>query len=312
MKKVAAGPFLLLLAVAVLSSCSLNRLAVRAVAGMLGGSGESTVFTGDDDPELVGDALPLALKIYESLLASDPANASLALSTGQAFTMYGFAFVQAPADLLPDSEIDQKLAATARAKKLFLRAREYAMRAMELRRKGFRAAVEKGNTAAALALAKPADIDYLYWLGASWLAAFSADPFDMKLLVALPVPQALLEQVLAWNDGYGDGAVHDLFITFYASVPAELGGSEKRARNHFARAVALSRGLSAGPYLSLASSVSVKNQDAREFRELLGKALAIDVDAEPKNRLQNVISQRKARVMLERIGDYFLEEEQQE
>ena len=82
MKKVAPG-CLLVLAVALLSSCSINRLAVRAVSGMLSGGGESTVFTGEEDPELVGDALPLALKIYESLLASDPTNAALALSTGQ-------------------------------------------------------------------------------------------------------------------------------------------------------------------------------------------------------------------------------------
>jgi len=37
---------------------------------------------GEDDPELVRDALPFALKIYESLLAEDPENAPLALSTG--------------------------------------------------------------------------------------------------------------------------------------------------------------------------------------------------------------------------------------
>ena len=56
-----------------LASCSLNRLAVRTVAGFLTASGESTVFSGDDDPQLVGDALPFILKTYESLVASDPA-----------------------------------------------------------------------------------------------------------------------------------------------------------------------------------------------------------------------------------------------
>jgi predicted anti-sigma-YlaC factor YlaD len=311
MKKVAAPFFLLLLSMVLLSSCSINRLAVRAVAGMLGGGGDSTVFTGEDDPELVGDALPFALKVYESLLEADPTNAALALSTGQAFCMYGFAFVQAPSDLLPDTEVEKQIAMRARAKKLFLRAREYVLRGMEMRRKGFRAELEKGNAAGALARAKPADIDYLYWAGASWLAAFSTDPFDMNLLVTVPLPQALLEQVLAWDDGYGGGSVHELFISFYASVPAEIGGSEQRARGHFQKALALSRGLSAGTYLSLASSVSVKNQDAAEFRDLLTKALAVNVDADPKNRLQNIISQRKARWMLDHIGDFFLAEEQQ-
>ena len=98
-------------------------------------------------------------------------------------------------------------------------------------------------------------------------------------------------------------AVHDLFVSFYASVPAELGGSEERARRHFSRAVELSKGLSLGPYLSLASSVSVKNQDLEEFRRLLGTALAIDVNADPSGRLQNVISQRKARWLLDHVGE---------
>jgi predicted anti-sigma-YlaC factor YlaD len=58
--------------------------------------------------------------------------------------------------------------------------------------------------------------------------------------------------------------------------------------------------------------VSVKNQDPVEFRELLAKALAIDVDADQKNRLQNVINQRKARWMLSNIDRFFLVEEGQE
>jgi predicted anti-sigma-YlaC factor YlaD len=306
MKNAAAAGALLLLSALLLSSCSINKLAVRAVAGMLGGGGDSTVFTGDEDPELVGDALPFALKVYESLLAADPSNAELCLSTGSAFCMYAFAFVQAPADLLPEAEVERQIAMKSRAKKLFMRAREYVLRGIELRHKGFRAELDKGRAAAALAMLKPADIDFLYWAGASWLAAFSVDPFDMTLLVTVPVPQAMLEQVLAWNDGYANGGVHDLFVSFYASVPAEIGGSEQRARMHFARAVELSKGLSLGPYISLAASVSVKNQDAAEFRDMLARALAIDVNADPSGRLQNVISQRKARWLLEHIDDFFL------
>ena len=78
-----------------LTSCSINRLAVRAVSGFLAGSGQSTVFTGEDDPELVRDALPFALKTYESLLEADPTNAPLALATGRAYVSYAFAFIQA-------------------------------------------------------------------------------------------------------------------------------------------------------------------------------------------------------------------------
>jgi predicted anti-sigma-YlaC factor YlaD len=297
------------IAVSVLAcSCSINRLAVRAVAGVLSGGGSSTVFTGEEDPELVRDALPFAMKTYESLLAEDPGNAPLALATGRAFLSYAFAFVQAPADELPVSQVDEQGAMRQRAKKLFLRARDYVLQGMETRRPGFRAALDRDGPAAALRLARRDDADYLYWAGAAWLAAFSADSFDFDLILSVPRAVALLQQVNEWDDAYGMGAVHEIFISFYGSAPADLGGSEARARDDFRRAVALSRGLRAGPYLALATSVSIKNQNAAEFRSLLAQALAVDVNADIPDRLVNTINQRRARWMLDHISDYFLGE----
>jgi len=312
MRKGRKSLFLLLpagmLCCALLGSCSLNRLAVRTVAGFLTGSGESTVFSGDDDPQLVGDALPFILKTYESLLASDPRNDALALATGRTFVSYAYAFVQAPADELPADQADEQHALRERAKKLFLRGRDYVLRGLEVRHPGFRAALEKAGAESALRLVRRQDIDYLYWAGAAWMAAFSADPFDFAQIVTVPRAIALLQQVQDWDDSYGKGAVHQIFISFYGSAPADLGGSERKARENYLRAVELSGGRSPGPYLALASAVSVRNQDAAEFRALLGKALAVDVDADPANRLVNIIDQRKAAWMLAHIDDYFLVE----
>jgi predicted anti-sigma-YlaC factor YlaD len=291
-----------------LASCSLNQLAVRTVAGFLTGSGQGTVFTGDDDPELVGAALPFALKTYESLLEADPGNAALALATGRSYLSYAVAFVQAPADLLPSEQVDEQRAARQRAKKLDLRALDYILRGLETRHPGFRAALDGKGAAAALKLTRKEDADYLYWAGAAWLAAFSADPFDFALIVTVPRAVALLQQVEDWDDTYAAGAVHEVFVSFYGSAPASLGGGEQKARENFSRAVALSRGLRAGPYIALASSVSVKKQDVEEYRGLLAKALAVDVDADIPDRLVNVINQRKARWLLDHEADFFLDE----
>jgi predicted anti-sigma-YlaC factor YlaD len=292
------------------SGCSINRLAVRAVAGMLsgGGGGGGDAFTTEDDPELVGDALPFAMKLYESLLAADPENAELLLATGRIFVMYANAYVQTPADMLELSEVEQQAAMRARAKRLFLRARGYVLKGLELRRPGFRADLAAGKVDAALARLKPDDADYLYWTSAAWMSAFSIDPFDMELLVTVLQPVALLQQVNAWDPAYGGGSVHDIFVSFYGSASADMGGSEKKAREEFARSLELSKGAKAGPYLALATAISVKNQNAKEFRELIGKALAIDVDAFPANRLENTLAQRRARWLAAHIGDFFLSE----
>ncbi len=290
-----------------LTACSINSLAVRAVAGVLTGGGGSNVFTTDDDTQLVGDALPFAMKTYEALLEADPGNAKLALVTAQAFAGYAFAFVQMPADELPIDQVDQQIAMHTRAMKLFLRARDYALRGLEVRRKGFLATLDAQGPAAALKLTRPEDADYLYWAGASWLGAFSAEPFDFSLIVTLPRATAMLQQVEAWNDTYARGAVHEIFISYYAAAPAELGGSEEKARAEFARAVELSGGHSAGPYVALASSVSVKDQNEAEFRDLLNKALAVDVNAVPAERLTNTVNQQKAKWLLDHADRFFVE-----
>jgi predicted anti-sigma-YlaC factor YlaD len=288
-------------------SCSINQFAVRTVAGFLAGSGQGTVFTGEDDPELVGEALPFALKIYESLLEADPANASLALATGRAYVSYAFAFVQAPADVLPAQRVDEQRAMRQRAKKLFLRARGYVLRGLETRHPGFTASLDGQGAQAALRMVNKSDADYLYWAGAAWLAAFSADPFDFAQIVTVTRAVALLQQVQDWDDAYDAGAVHEILVSYYGSAPADLGGSEQKARQNFQRAVSLSKGLRVGPYIALASSVSVKNQDAGEFRDLLGKALGVNVDADIPDRLVNIINQRRARWMLDHIDDFFLD-----
>ncbi len=304
----ALSPVAALVFAGLLSACSINQLAVRAVGGILAGSGQGTAFTGDDDPELVGDALPFAMKTYESLLEADPGNAPLALATGRAFVSYAYAFVQTPASMLPTEQVDEQKAEYLRAKKLFLRGRGYVLQGLETRRHGFSALLDKGDVAGALKLTRKEDADYLYWLASAWLGAFSADTFDFSLIVAAPRAAALLQQVNAWDDSYGAGAVQEILISYYGGAPADMGGGEDKARAAFARAVTLSKGFRVGPYVALATSVSVKNQNVEEFRQLLGKALAVNVDADIPDRLVNTIAQRKARWLLDHVDDFFLTE----
>ncbi len=288
--------------------CSLQRLAVNAVAGMLSSPGSSTVFTGEDDPELVADALPFAMKLYESLLAQTPDNPQLLLTTGSLFAMYANAFVQTPAGMLPDTEYLQRQEALARAKRLYLRGRDYCLKALELRHPGLRARLQAGDPKA-LAKTVIADVPYLYWTSASWMGAFSAEPFDMELLLTLSRPLALMDRAYQLEEGYNKGAIHEFYISVYGSLPPSLGGSREKARYHFAKAVEEANGLTAGPYVALATTISIPEQKATEFRDLLGKALAIDLAASPENRLVNILNQRKARWLLQHIDDYFLLEE---
>jgi hypothetical protein len=91
------------------SGCgALRRAQMSSVAGILAGPPESNVFARDDDPELIRDALPFALKTFEALLASDPKNRDLLLATAETFVMYANAFIHTDAE--KEEEVDFKRA----------------------------------------------------------------------------------------------------------------------------------------------------------------------------------------------------------
>ena len=89
-------------------------------------------------------------------------------------------------------------------------------------------------------------------------------------------------------------------------------GSEKRAREHFARAIELSKGKKAGTYISLATSVCISKQNREEFINLLNQAITVDIDKYPENRLANIIMQKRAKWLLDNIDDFFLEGESEQ
>jgi predicted anti-sigma-YlaC factor YlaD len=290
---------------AALTGCSLDRLATQTVAGLISGGGSDTVMAGDDDPQLVAEALPFTLKLHELLLAELPDDDALLLATGRGFVVYAASFIQRPAERLPDRQIELRISELARAKLHYLRAREYLLTGIELRHPGFRGLLAAGDVTAALTLVDTSSIDYLYWLGAAWLGATSTDPADLALVADVLRAGALLEQVAAWDPGYAGGAVHDVLIAYYGSLPDELGGGVQRARRHFELAVAASGGTRARPYVAMAA-VTIRDQDTAQFRALLQQALAVPADV-PEYRLQNALDREHAAWLLEHMEDFFLE-----
>ncbi len=344
-----------LLLLVLISSCSINKMATSMVADAVASPQGTSVFSSDSDPQLVKDALPFALKMYESLLQSDPENRALLEASAEGFISYANAFIHTPAGMLDYRQLDKQKEMLKRARNMYLRGRDYALRSLEVEHPGFREALLAGGGQEYLQQMGVADLRSLYWAAAGWMGAVSAAGFDMGLLMELPRPVALSARALELQPDYKDGALHSLLLEIYGGVPdeqmlygaSELGsytqqvlsdyyaaagaagqanqtestdqadtsdqaqqlstaGLEQKARFHFKRAVALSDEQAVGPYVALAGSFAVKNQDAAEYRRLLEQALAIEVDKYPSRRLENTILQEKARWMLNNIEDKFL------
>jgi predicted anti-sigma-YlaC factor YlaD len=276
---------------------------VSSLADALAESGST--YARDDDPELVRDAAPFSLKSLEALLEQLPRHRGLLLAAASGFTSYAHGFLQLDADYAEARDLATAEALRERAVRLYLRARDYGFRGLELDVPGFRERLGTGREDALVRLQKQ-HVPLLYWTALAWAGAMALRKSDSALTADQEVAEAMMRRALALDEAFELGSIHDFFIS-YEGGRFSVGGSLPRAREHFEKAVALAGGRRAWPYLNLAESASVPAQDRPEFERLLGEALALDPDRARDQRLSNLLAQRRARWLLARADELFVE-----
>jgi len=283
-----------------LNGCFIKDMAVNSVADGLAGQGDT--WSSDNDPELVGDAIPFSLKFMESILAATPRHVGLLTTLAKSFTEYSYAYVQTKAEMIEDENLEKSREMKLRSKKLYVRARDYGLRGLDVHYDHFSDQLAKDPKTAAKV--RKEDIDLLYWTGVAWIAAINMDKNDMDLLAERSEAEALINQADKLNPDYEDGSLQEFLITYEASRP---GGSMEKAKEHYKKALELTLGQDASCYLNYAENISEKQQNRQEFEEMLGKALAIDVDKKPSWRLVNLIMQKRAKWLLSKEGTLFVQ-----
>lgn len=266
------------------AGCSVRQYVAGSIGDALADGGD--VYAADDDIELVGTATPFGLKTIESLLATVPEHKGLLLAATRGFTQYAYVYVQLPAEDAEERDVAYAYAQLERARRLYLRARDYGLRGLKR---------------------APDDVALLYWTGVAWAAAISLSKDRPAEIAGLRDADALLRRAAALDADFDRGTLQAFLIGYEMSRPNAGPGAEQLARAHFERAIALSHGRNAGPFVSLAESVSVARHDRAEFQALLKRALAVDPDAQPEWRLANLVMQRRARRLLAHADELFPE-----
>lgn len=306
--------------VLLLSGCSIKQAAFNAIANTLapfpaekskaaGSVDAAAALTGEDDIRLVAEAFPVFLKTYEILHLSNPKHRGLAMMTGSLYIMYANAFVQTPADYIPETQFQRKHLEYLRAKKFYLRGARYVMQSLDGAYPGFARAMAQYTEAtgtAVLARCKTADAEPLYWASCGVLGAFALDPLDTEALAAVPGAAAMLERAAALDPAFNEGAIWETLAAFYAAAPEALGGGADKAAEAYQKALELSGGQRPSVYLLYAQSFCIPAQDGAGFDEALQKVLAIDPETQPHNKLTIAMSQEKARWLQDTKEDYFL------
>jgi predicted anti-sigma-YlaC factor YlaD len=292
-----------------LSACSVRTLAANRVGDMLAAGG--TTYSADDDPDLVGEALPFSLKLMEGVLAETPNHRNLLAATSSGFTQYAYGWVQLPAEEIGDDDPEEAERLRERAKRLYLRAQRYGLRGLDVAHPGLSPRLIT-DAREVLKVTTRDDVPLLYWTAASWGLAIGLAKDDPEMVADLNVVEALIDRALELDESWDGGSIHSFLITY---EPARIGASgdpEERCRRHFDRAIALSDGNLASPYVALAEAVTIRKQDHAAFEQLLTSALAVDVDRRPEWRVSNLLAQRRARWLLDHADNYFILDAEQE
>jgi hypothetical protein len=280
----------------------MSKLVTRKLTDTFANS-SGTSFVNDDDPELIADALPFTIKLYESLIEKDSTNAALLLSTSKLLCLYTQYFVTASLDTTSDQI--QRKSTGKRAKKLFLRSREYALKAIDIKKPGMKNALLKGQIDSTLKNLSPADSTSLFWIAASWLGAIGADKTDMPLAMGIKKPLALTRKIIEFNPTFYQGMAHELLGVASANLPKSLGGGLDTAECYFNKAIELSDSSRISTFFLYASLIAEKKNKKDLFISLLERADKIPIESFPQVRLQNVIYKQKSRVLLGTVNSLF-------
>ena len=283
-----------------LVGCSIKQVAINSLLNSSGDS-ISAIYLSENDPELVRESLPTNIKLIELLIQQSPKNSGLLISACQVLTVYSYAFILKDAEFILDEDFTKSRILTQRGKKLLLRARQYAIDAIETKHEDFFSNFSNNHQKYLLDLDKD-DLDKIYWLVASWALLISISQDDPKMLAELPKIGFLIDRGIKIDENYERGSFYDAKFIYEVARPDI---SDEIAIQSYDKAIELADGSRASLYLSYAESISIKNQNKTEFLKLINQVLTYDIEKYPNQRLSNILAQERAQWLKSRMDLLF-------
>lgn len=244
------------------------------------------------DTQLASSAIPANLKLLEGLLKNDPGNRQILSSLSMGFGGYSMLFVE---------EKDPE-----RASRLYLRARDYGLRALGGKGARLKDALKgRGDLEEILESLGKEDLEPLLWATVSWNAWIQLNLDRPTALAQLRAAQACLERVMEIGPTYFQGLPYILMGASLAARPPMLGGDPRRAREHFEKALLVSQGKFFLAQYYFARYYAVRTQDKALFLRLTNAI----VEGDPREMeglcLINRVMQQRAKRLQDMVEEFF-------
>ena len=243
-----------------------------------------------DDLQTVADAMPAYLLMVDGLSRDNPQDASLHRTAARLNGAYATLFIEDP----------------ERKRQTAAKALDFGFRAVCVNRpKICEVRTARFNTfEKALRATDEKDVANLYSLGTAWAGWIQASSEDMNAVAQLPYVEAVINRIVELDETYDDGGVYIYLGVLSILLPPSLGGQPELARQHFERAVELSRGTNLLAKVVFAERYARLMFDRELHDRLLQEVLAADPYI-PGRTLSNTYAQQRARELLASSDQYF-------
>jgi tetratricopeptide (TPR) repeat protein len=246
------------------------------------------------DVDLVRTAMPPMLMQMDGFIRTSPENRYLLASAAEANMGYAFLFVE---------DTDRE-----RAKGQYLKARDYALRNLELNQT-FKKALAQDDIEVftkALKTIHKRDIAALYFATNAWLQWINLTHGDHpEALKDIPKVEAMMDRVLVLDDTFYHGGIHALMGVYYISRPEIFGGRPDQSKIHFDEAFEISGSKYLLWYFLYAKYYAVQIKDKELFISTLNRIISAPDDLLPEEAFINEAVRQKARALLLHVDDYF-------
>lgn len=269
----------------------MGQITVRASLPMIEGGIEA--MNRETDLQLAEAAIPANIELMEGMIINDPGNITLRIYAVQAYYGYAYGFIE---------DRDRE-----RASRFYLRGLRHGLAALE--RLGFHnpeAMTLEQFQASIAGVARSDDaLAAMFWTSSCWAKWVDMNRANPASFAQLPKAVALMEQVLAWDEGYYYGGPHLFFGVYYGSRAPMLGGDFKRSITHFDRAREITGGRLLIVDLLQAQFLERQRYDRASFHRLLTSVVRADEQLFPEMALANAVARQKAVELLERETEWF-------
>ena len=217
---------------------------------------------------------------------------------------YGFGVVMEQADRLLDEDYETALDMYQKANQLFSDAKSSALLVLNQKHTKFEDWIRKD---AKINFDKN-DIADLYWLAAAYGGSISSSRGNPYELIHLPTVGRLLRTCIAIDSSWNNGAAYSAMMSFTSSR-SDL--SEKMLRDsvdyYYRKAIILSDSLDASLFVTYSEAIHKTYQERDKFEEKLNFVINMDIKPNDKYELTNLISKNRAKWLLAKTDEYFIE-----